>query len=176
MPPPHSPSPPDGFETASNLRAETVERLTRLGRERSLIVKTLVLTGLRVNELRTLTVGQLDLTPGGETLQLDAADEKSREGNTIPLRGDLAEDLRNWLAERPSVGAAEGLFHVPTGLLRILNRDLKAAGIPKRDDRGRTVDVHALRTTFGTLMSKAGVSPCELRSRSVAPAGVAYTS
>ncbi len=41
----------------------------------------------------------------------------------------------------------------------ILNRDLKMAGIPKRDERGKTSDVHALRHTFGTLMSKGGVSP-----------------
>jgi site-specific recombinase XerD len=34
-----------------------------------------------------------------------------------------------------------------------------AAGIPKRDDRGRTVDVHALRHTFGTHLSKNGVAP-----------------
>ena len=34
-----------------------------------------------------------------------------------------------------------------------------AAGIAKRDDRGRTIDVHALRTTFATLLSKGGVSP-----------------
>jgi hypothetical protein len=46
------------------------------------------------------------------------------------------------------------LFTVPKGLLRILNRDLKAAGIAKVDERGRTLDVHALRTTFGTLLSK----------------------
>ncbi len=31
--------------------------------------------------------------------------------------------------------------------------------MPKRDDRGRTLDVHALRTTFGTLLSKGGVAP-----------------
>src|SRR5262249_33666303 len=36
---------------------------------------------------------------------------------------------------------------------------LKMAGIPKRDERGRTLDVHALRTTFGTLLSKGGVAP-----------------
>jgi hypothetical protein len=35
---------------------------------------------------------------------------------------------------------------------------LRAAGIDKRDGRGWTVDVHALRTTFGTLLSKGGVS------------------
>ena len=42
---------------------------------------------------------------------------------------------------------------------KILNRDLNAAGIPKSDDRGRTIDVHALRHTFGTNLSKAGVAP-----------------
>jgi hypothetical protein len=42
-------------------------------------------------------------------------------------------------------------------LIRIFDRDLKAAGIAKRDERGRTLDVHALRTTFGTLLSKGGV-------------------
>ena len=51
------------------------------------------------------------------------------------------------------------MFNVPNGLVKILNRDLKMAGIPKRDDRGRTIDVHALRTTFGALMSKGGVAP-----------------
>jgi len=61
---------------------------------------------------------------------------------------------------------------VPAALVRILDRDLVAAGIARRvkgtdgkvridkqDERGRTVDVHALRHTFGTLLSKGGVSP-----------------
>ena len=43
--------------------------------------------------------------------------------------------------------------------MRILNRDLEAAGIPKRDDRGHTLDVHALRQTFGTMLSTNGVAP-----------------
>ncbi len=33
------------------------------------------------------------------------------------------------------------------------------ANIPKNDDRDRTVDPHALRYTFGTHLSKAGVAP-----------------
>jgi hypothetical protein len=61
---------------------------------------------------------------------------------------------------------------LPNALARILDRDLLAAGISRRvevapgkwkidkqDERGRTVDVHALRTTFGTPLSKAGVAP-----------------
>src|SRR5262249_19546597 len=51
------------------------------------------------------------------------------------------------------------LFRVPAGLLRIFNHDLKMAGIPKKDERGRTLDVHALRTTLASLMNKAGVAP-----------------
>ena len=72
----------------------------------------------------------------------------------------------------PTLPADTPLFTVPAGLVRILDRDLVAAGIArrvkgaaarwkidKRDERGRTVDVHALRHTFGTLLSKGGVSP-----------------
>lgn len=84
----------------AELKPETVARLQTLGRERALIYKTLVLTGLRKNELATLTVGQLDLTSGAAFLQLDAADEKSREGNAIALRDDLTDDLRNWLSDK----------------------------------------------------------------------------
>ena len=52
-----------------------------------------------------------------------------------------------------------GSINVPSALIRILDCDLAAAGIAKRDDRGRTVDVHAMRHTFGTHLSKGGVSP-----------------
>ena len=162
-------------ERTADVRPEVQVRLELVGRERGLIYKTLVLTGLRKNELKTLTVGQLDLTPGSAFLQLDAADEKNGEGNAVTIRDDLAADLRSWLADKLAAlqrearetGAAIPMrlppdtlvFTVPAGLRLILDRDMKAAGIPKRDDRGRTVDVHALRHTFGTLLSKTGTTP-----------------
>ena len=204
-------------EVVAQLREETRRRLERLGQERALIYKTLVLTGLRKGELASLTVGQVVLDADPPHLVLDAADEKNREGSTIPLRSDLAADIRDWLVDKaaalqeasqgarsvrfdpkaiqgkkrnqgdstepkgysflplptvPSLPADTPLFDVPAGLVRILDRDLVAAGIArrvevvpgkwridKRDDRGRTVDVHALRHTFGTLLSKGGVAP-----------------
>ena len=150
---------------------EFVEKLERLGRERALIYKTLVLTGLRRNELASLTVGQLELDGAIPFVVLDAADEKNRQGSTIPLRADLANDLREWLSDtlKPSTlrlrdgkgtdDSQRPLFTVPAGLVRILDRDLLAAGIAKCDERGRTIDVHALRHSFGTLLSKGGVAP-----------------
>ena len=162
-------------EPYANVRDEVRQRLLLLGRERALIYKTLVLTGLRKGELASLTLAQLSLDDPVPFLSLDAADEKNREGSDIPLRDDLAADLRDWLADKPrrlqegalATGAPiparpppdTPLFAVPGALVKILNRDLKLAGIPKRDERGRTLDVHALRTTFGTLLSKGGVAP-----------------
>ncbi|QEL17728.1 tyrosine-type recombinase/integrase [Limnoglobus roseus] len=140
----------------AKLTAKAVDRWEAVGRERALIYKTLVLTGLRADELRTLQVAQLDLMPGAAFLELDAADEKSREGNAIALRDDLAADLGQWLADTGKRGR-DRVFKVPTSLRLVLDRDLRAAGIPKRDDRGRTIDVHAMRTTFGTLLNRAGV-------------------
>jgi integrase len=159
--------------TSANVRPEVRQRLEALGRERALIYKALVLTGLRKNELATLTVAQLRLDEPLAYVDLDADDEKSREGNSVNIRADLADDLRSWLAEKLAALQADAfrrgdaipsrlpggslVFSVPTGLIRIFDRDLKYAGIPKRDERGRTLDVHALRTTFGTLLSKGGV-------------------
>ncbi len=37
--------------------------------------------------------------------------------------------------------------------------DGELGGIAKRDDRGRTVDLHSLRHTFGTCLSRGGVAP-----------------
>lgn len=43
------------------------------------------------------------------------------------------------------------------GLARVEQRGGKDV-VVKTDDRGRTIDVHALRHTFGTHLSKVGVS------------------
>jgi integrase len=166
---------PRAGERYAELRLEVKERLELLGWERALIYKVFLLTGLRKAELASLTVGRLYLDGPIAYAMLDAADEKNREGSEIAIRDDLAAELRQWLSYRlerlqnEAKGSGEPvpmrlpadmpLFRVPAGLLRIFNRDLRLAGISKRDERGRTIDVHGLRTTFGTLLSKAGVAP-----------------
>jgi len=163
----------DKGKLAASVRDDVRQQLVRLGRERALIYKTLVLTGLRKSELASLTVGQLHLEVAYPFADLAPEDEKNREGSRIPLRRDLADELSAWISDKATIGAGsiagaerrDGimsnklLFNVPAGLLRILDRDLAAAGIPKRDERGRTVDVHAMRHSFGTLLSKGGVAP-----------------
>jgi len=163
--------------------ADDPQRIAALeveGDEWALIFKTLALTGLRRNELASITVGQIYLTGPMPYIELRAADEKARQGAELPLRRDLAADLSDWVAAKlerlrdesrrrigPEGAATVPMklppttppYKVPTSILRRLNRDLKAAGIPKIDERGRTVDIHALRHTFGTLLSRCGTAP-----------------
>lgn len=73
----------------------------------------------------------------------------------IPLRPDLAADLHGWIGSR-----REGLlFAVSPNLVKVFDRDLKFAGLSKRDERNRTACVHSLRHSFATLMSRGGVAP-----------------
>jgi integrase len=72
--------------------------------------------------------------------KLAAAEERARRhGSPVPIQ----------------LNPDELLFRVPKQLFKILHRDLALAGIPIRDERGRVVDVHALRHTFATHLARA---------------------
>jgi len=170
----------DDLEVAVDRARETlrdnpalITKLERTGRERALIYKTLALTGLRKGELASITVAQLEFDGPVAYIVLCAADEKNRKGSNIPVGSDLASELSSWMSdrldelqylarcERQPVPArlppATPLFDMPSGLTRIFNRDLVVANIPKRDERNRVIDVHALRVSFGTHLCAAGV-------------------
>ena len=162
----------------ARMRPEAAEQFDRLGRERALIYRVLVTTGLRRGELAALTVGDVLLDDARPAIVLRGADAKNGKRATLPLRADVAAELSAWIDEKAEavcrqrvgvagvVGAVDDvpLFDVPDKLVRILDRDLAAAGIPKRDERGRTVDVHAMRGTFASHLAAAGVSPVTLKT------------
>ncbi len=146
---------PKKGEKLARVSDDRKSELLRLGEERALIYKTAILTGLRLNELRTLI--NSDLSFGDVPfIRLRSSNEKNRKGSTLPLRSDLAAELKQWSSGKDR---GDRVFGVPAGLLRIMNRDLKAAGIAKRDADGGVVHVHALRHSFGTHLSLAGVAP-----------------
>jgi len=164
----------DAGKPKAKVRESVKAELTRLGWERALIYKTFVMTGLRKKELASITVGQAVLDGPKPHLILHGKDAKNAKAARIPLTAELAADLRAWVADRLecarqaaskagtsiplTLSSQEKLLRVPTALVKILNRDLKLAGIPKTDARGRTIDVHSLRHTFCTWMQMAGVA------------------
>ena len=76
----------------------------------------------------------------------------------MPLRAALADALREHLARRIPTSPA---FAIPTNWRQaeMLAADLEAAGVAVVDDENRFADFHALRHTFITNLSRAGVNP-----------------
>jgi integrase len=126
------------------------------GPDRAILYLVLVQTGLRVGELAQILVRDVRLDDQACHIDLPAKVGKNRREAIIPLRRDLVDALRPRLEGRaPTVV----VFDVPSSLIARFNADCKRAGIPKRDDRDRTVDIHSLRKTFNTWLAKAGVAP-----------------
>jgi integrase len=145
-------------EMGGIVRQEVRERLKRQGWERSLIYKVMVFTGLRRGELAKMQVCHLAL--GGPQARLILPGEATKNGDeaSILLRSDLATELAEWLRATGRTGT-DPVFRVPVELVKILKRDLILAGIPYRDERGRTLDVHSFRYTTATFLSRAKVPP-----------------
>jgi integrase len=140
----------------AQISPKTRAKLERRGRERALAYKTLALTGLRLGELASIRVCDVALDGSAPHILLDAKHEKNRAGSVIPLRDDLRDDLAAWIGRGDP---QRKLFALSANLVKVFDRDLRAAGIPKHDDRGRTACVHSLRHTFATMMSRGGVPP-----------------
>jgi len=148
----------------AKVRPEVQEELKRLGKERALAYKVMILTGLRAGEVASLTVGALYADDASPHLTIEGRHAKSGRSATLPLRDDLADDLRQHVSCLSDdcddeLSPDTPLFRFGRNFLRAFDLDLAAADIPKRDAQGRTVDVHSLRHTFATLLARNGVSP-----------------
>lgn len=140
------------------LSAEEIPRLLAAApASRSWIYLVIIYTGLRRHELNRLTWGDFHLDSVPPVVTLSAKITKNRKSAVLGLRPEVVEALRR---SRPENSLPfEWVFRGKVPSPAKLRRDLQAAGIPAVDERGRRVDVHALRTTFGTMLSVAGVPP-----------------
>jgi integrase len=129
------------------------------GYERALLYRLTVETGLRRNELKSLTVSSFDFE--NNTVTVEAGHVKSRRQSKLPLRKDTAAELISYLGNKmPNVKA----FKVPYKTAVMLRLDLAEAQIPYVDDSGRYADFHSLRHSTGSLLAAAGVHPKVIQS------------
>ena len=134
-----------------------------------LLYGTVYYSGLRANEVRQLSVADLDVGRGG--LELRSRWTKNRRPVFQPLpaswvtilseyaQGEEARDLYQlhysiWPADVP----IKPLLYVPTHTARTLDSDLEAANIPKLTEEGK-LDFHALRTSFISLVVESDKNP-----------------
>jgi len=147
------------------LTAEDVQRiLATCPPHRRILYETAIATGLRANELRNLTIHDLDIERS--RLRLRKLTTKGKREALVPLPAPLVEKLAReadlgiataLYAERPpkkgrrSKVPDEPLLYVPIHTARDLHGDMKKAGVPIRTSEGK-VDFHALRNAFDTFV------------------------
>jgi len=147
------------------------------GPDRAMIYRLALGTGFRAKELRSLTPASFDLNSDPPTVTVEASYSKRRRKDVQPIRADLADLLRPWLAERPQ---GKRLFsRLPRYTARMLKKDLAAARkqwiddantdseqeqrersdfLRYEDSAGRFADFHATRHTYVSGIVAGGAS------------------
>lgn len=142
---------------------------------RRLLYEVAMMTGLRAGELRSLSPASVDLNKS--VLILSADWTKNRKPGLQPIPGDLAQRLveygKNGVARElydKHYGRSDAkmadipdnpLLFISTHPSRELDKDLKAAGIPKEIPGEGKVDFHSLRVCFVTMIINAGANAKE---------------
>ena len=144
--------------------------------DRSLLYEMALFSGLRANELRSLTTDDLDLDRCG--VNLDAEWTKNRQEGFQPLYPDLVQRLHRFAgsgepAELYKKALKRGgskrnappnpLLYVPSQPARIFDKDLEAAGIVKLTPMGK-LDFHASRVSYINILLDRGVGVREAQA------------
>jgi integrase len=115
------------------------------------------LTGLRHQELASLRLSSFRLDDVPPTLTVDATVSKHRRKDVLPMHPQLVENLRDWTNDmKPRDRLFPGL--ATKKLYRMIQLDLRDAGIPYQTEEG-IADFHAAgRHTYITQLIRSGVS------------------
>lgn len=144
----------------ASLSPERVAALTQTGRERRLMVRVALLTGLRRGELSRVQVRHF--LPKQAVLDIPGSRTKNGRRALIPIPKRLNSDLRYWSQGR---SPSDPLFSVPKAadMTNLHKRHLRAAGIAYETEQG-FADWHSLRKTTNTYLRKRKVD-LRLRQR-----------
>ena len=109
------------------------------GSDRAALYTLATMTGLRANELASLTALSFDFQANPPTVTVEAAHEKSGRGATLPLHPFAADKVATWLKSRPQSSAAPTI-KPPVDTLWPGTWSKKAAEMLRRDlDEARSI-------------------------------------
>ena len=141
-----------------NRRAFTegeLQRLCRVSGLRGVAYLVAARTGIRRGELEQIEWADVHLDTTQPFIAVRASVSKNHLHAMQPLTSDAADALRE--LHSPEAKPHNRVF---AGCIPRMNRfreDLKAAGIDYTDGRGERADFHALRKTYGTMLTLAGI-------------------
>jgi integrase len=160
----------------ADVRPDVLDRARSLGKERRLIYLTAALTGLRRGELGKITWGDVDLEASTICVRVDVG--KSKREDFIPLHPQIQTELAQF---KPADARTTNRVFRTVPSIRAFYRDLEQARatwlgeakddrqelerreksdfLKRKDEQGRVVDLHAMRTTLGTTLARFGVAP-----------------
>jgi len=130
------------------------------GSDRAVLYIVGAYTGFRRKEIASIYPHSFDFDSEPPILTIEAAYSKHRRTDVIPLRRDFAERIRAWITSKSGSGHGRPLFDVAEKrTAEMIKKDLERVGVPYVNERGHYADFHALRKTFITNLSRAGVPP-----------------
>jgi len=136
----------------------TLTRFNMAGGERAMLYRIAVESGLRANELRSLTVSSFDLA--NRIVSVKSTSTKNKNEAILPLRASTALELKAFFANKMPHAKA---FTLPSkyNMAKMLRKDMEDAGLSCSDDTDSDdyVNFHSLRHTTGSLLAAAGVHP-----------------
>lgn len=146
------------------------------GRDRAILYLVASSTGLRASELASLTKKSFDLKSSTPTVTVEACYSKHRREDILPINPGLASQLSSWIDEKyeeqfkkhsgtrsinsfdHSVRLWPGRWAIDRRAGKIIQKDLREAGVHYQDGEGRYFDFHSFRNLFVSNLGKAGVS------------------
>ncbi|MBL4701844.1 MAG: tyrosine-type recombinase/integrase [Phycisphaeraceae bacterium] len=129
------------------------------GPERAMLYLVAVETGLRANELRSLTRSSFNLEGSNPTVMVQAAYSKRKRKDVQPLKPQTAARLAEVMGEKLPDAKVFRMPRRESLSLGMFQPDMQAAGVDYKDAGGRVADFHALRHTFITNLAQGGVHP-----------------
>jgi len=140
---------------------ESKRRMRIPARSRELLYMFALGTGLRRSEIASLRPRDIVLDDSSPHVQLRAAYSKSRKAVFQPLSDELVSHMREFLARQPK---RKPIWDMPANTARMIQTDLRDAGIAVVDAEGRVLDFHSLRHTFITRLVRAGVPSIHVKT------------
>jgi integrase len=127
------------------------------GIARAMLYRMAAYSGLRASELAALTPLQFDLHSTPPCVRPEAATDKAKRGDPLPLPTHLVELLKVWLEGKdPKARLWPGTWAENRRQVIWLANDLKRAGVAPTDAKGRKVTFHSFRRRYITGLIRNG--------------------